>query len=195
MSLLVLFAVGTMTNPRTGYSSAGVSPAAPSAQPQNVNVVNTPAVIAQQAGVWNVGISGTPSVGIDPSNNTVKLDANNSTLKIDSTAPVNVRDADNPARQPVAASCRIDNNVGFPCILTKVPDNKRLVVEMFSLFTAGGGVAYGELNVDTNGSPITFRVGQVCQLVRVYADPGSYVTASGGVVGSIAAISGYLIDP
>jgi hypothetical protein len=45
ISLVVLFAVGTITNPRNGYGSPGVSPAAP-AQTQNVNVVNTPGVIA-----------------------------------------------------------------------------------------------------------------------------------------------------
>src|SRR5215831_9271500 len=125
ISLVVLFAVGTMTNPRNGYSSPGTSPAAPTAQTQNVNVVNTPAVTAQQAGVWNVGISGTPVFG---------LDANSNTVKVDSAVPVAMRDADNPARQPIAASCVIDNNVGQPCFLIKVPDNKRLVVEMFQMF-------------------------------------------------------------
>jgi hypothetical protein len=47
------------------------------ARVRNVRVVNTTAepipVQAQQSGPWNVGINGTPTVKIDPANNTVKI--------------------------------------------------------------------------------------------------------------------------
>ena len=203
ISLVVLFAVGTMTNPRNGYSSPGLSPAAPSAQTQNVNVVNTPGVIAQQAGVWNVGISGTPVVGLDTSNNTVKidgsstvkvgLDGSNNTVKIDpdtsvkidSSRALTVRDADNPARQPFAAACVMNNSQGFPCTLTIVPPAKLLVIEMFQ------GM---ELDATTNNNTIKYTFPQFSQLVRVYADPGSTVTAVAGGLGTQSAITGYLID-
>jgi hypothetical protein len=211
IGLVVLFAVGTMTNPRNGYSSPGGTPGAPSAQTQNVNVVNTPGVIAQQAGVWNVGISGTPVVGVDPSNNTVKIDGNStlkvgldpsnntvkidgnstvkidpdSTVKIDGASTLTVRDADNPARQPFAAVCVMNNSQGFPCTLTIVPPAKLLVIEMFQ------GM---ELNATTNNNTIKYTFPQFSQLVRVYADPGSTVTAVAGGQGTQSAITGYLIN-
>src|SRR5215471_2357973 len=192
ISLVVLFAVGTMTNPRNGYSSPGASPAAPTAQTQNVNVVNTPTVNAQQAGPWNVSISGTPAVALDPSNNTVKIDGNStvkidpdSTVKIDGSSTLTVRDADNPARQPFAAACVMNNSQGFPCTLTIVPPAKLLVIEMFQ------GM---ELNATTSNNTIKYTFPQFSQLVRVYADPGSTVTAVAGGQGTQSAITGYLIN-
>jgi len=192
ISLVVLFAVGTMTNPRNGYSSPGASAAAPTAQTQNVNVVNTPTVNVQQAGPWSVSISGTPAVALDPSNNTVKIDGNStvkidpdSTVKIDSSSTLTVRDADNPARQPFAAACVMNNSQGFPCTLTIVPPAKLLVIEMFQ------GM---ELNATTNNNTIKYTFPRFSQLVRVYADPGSTVTAVAGGQGTQSAITGYLIN-
>jgi hypothetical protein len=40
----------------------------------SVNILNTPTVNARQNGAWNVGIVGTPTVGLSPSANTVKID-------------------------------------------------------------------------------------------------------------------------
>ena len=183
-----LIAVGTITNPRVGYGSGGSS-AAPTSQTQNVNVVNTPTVSAQQSGVWNVGITGTPSVGLDAANNTVKFDANNNTVKIDPGAPVPVRDADNPAGQPFAASCVINNNMGFPCTLTNVPPGKRLVIEMFQIGGSGG-----ELGVTTNNVHFVWHI-QPGQHVRAYADAGTSVTAAGAPQAGLEAdISGYLVN-
>jgi len=182
-----LIVVGAITNPRNGYGSGGSS-AAPTSQTQNVNVVNTPTVSAQQVGVWNVGIAGTPTVGLDATNNTVKFDASNNTVKIDPAAPVLVRDADNPAGQPFAASCVIDNNQGFPCTLTNVPQGKRLVIEMFQVENGGG-----ELGVKTNHVPFVWHI-QPGQHVRVFADPGTPVTAAGASQGLEADISGYLVN-
>ena len=39
-----------------------------------VSVTNTPTVDARQSGTWNVGISGTPSVKLDATANTVKVE-------------------------------------------------------------------------------------------------------------------------
>ena len=184
VGFLVLIAVGTITSPRKGFG-------APSAQTQNVNVVNTPAVNAQQAGAWTVGISGTPVVGLDAANNTVRLDADANTVKVDSAAPVSVRDVDHPARQPFAASCVINNNQGFPCIVATVPPGKRLVIEMVQIANPNAGP---ELTVVTNGNQIVYGFFQPNQLVRVYADPGTPVSIAGGQAGMRAAISGYLVD-
>jgi hypothetical protein len=186
ISLVVLFAVGTITNPRNGYGSPGVSPAAPSTQTQNVNVVNTPGVIAQQAGVWSVGISGTPVVGLDASNNTVKLDANNNTVKLDPAAVVSVHDIDNAHRVPFGLTCVMDNNQGFPCALTApVPVGKVMVIEMFQ------GT---DLTAVTGNVPVTYHFPQSSQLVRIYVDTGSAVTAVCGLQGTQCAITGYFAD-
>ena len=185
IGFVALIAVGTITSPRKGYG-------APAAQTQNVNVLNTPTVNAQQSGLWTVGISGTPAVGLDASNNTVRFDADNNTVKVDSAAPVSVREADNPARQPVAGSCVINNNQGFPCTVANVPPGKRLVIEMAQLSNPNGGM---ELNVVTNGVQITYTFSQPSQLVRAYADAGTAVSIAGGQQGMKAAIAGYLIDP
>lgn len=48
-----------------------------------VAVTNTPTVDARQSGAWNVGITGTPTVQLDPTANTVKLDSNANTVKLE----------------------------------------------------------------------------------------------------------------
>ncbi|HJZ83314.1 MAG TPA: hypothetical protein VKD91_23300 [Pyrinomonadaceae bacterium] len=184
VGFLVLIALGTVINSREGY-------AAPSAQTQNVNVVNTPAVNAQQTGAWTVGITGTPAVGLDAGNNTVKFDADNNTVRVDPATTLSVRDVDNPARRPFAGSCVINNNQGFPCTVATVPPGKRLVIEMVQLANPNGGP---ELTVVTNGNQIVYTFFQSTELVRAYADPGSSVSIAGGQAGMKAAISGYLVD-
>src|SRR5215510_10186376 len=92
--VVILVGIATITRPLTGRGASGTGSSAPTSQTQNVNVVNTPTVNAQQSGTWNVGINGTPVVGLDAGNNTVK---------IDSSIPASVRDVDNPARQPFQA--------------------------------------------------------------------------------------------
>jgi hypothetical protein len=192
MGFVALIAVGTISSPRNGYGSPGALPGAPAAQTQNVNVVNTPTVNAQQSGPWTVGISGTPVVGLDAANNTVRFDADNNTVKVDSATPVSVREVDNPARQPIAGSCVINNNQGFPCTVANVPAGKRLVIEMAQLSNPNGGF---EMTVVTNGAQITYTFFQSSQLVRAYADAGTAVSIAGGQAGMKAAIVGYLIDP
>jgi len=50
----------------------------------SVNIANTPTVNAQQSGLWNVGIVGTPTVKLDPSSNTVQFAPRSTTVLFDS---------------------------------------------------------------------------------------------------------------
>ena len=191
IGLLALMTIVTVVMPHTGYGSSGMGSNAPNAQTQNVNVVNTPTVNAQQSGTWNVSINGTPVVGLDAANNTVKFDAVNNTVKIDPAAPVPMRDVDNPARHPFVAACTIANNNGFPCTLTTVPPAQRLVIEMFQMQATNVAPS---LSVVTQNTGMTYQFFEPSQLVRVYADPGTTVTGAGGPNGTRVVISGYLVD-
>src|SRR6266511_3288578 len=109
IGLVSLITVVTVMTPHIGYGSSGTAAPAPSTQNvnvvksqqdgawnvglasgSNVGIAGTPTVNAQQSGTWSVGINGTPTMGIDAANNTVK---------IDTASPVPARDVDNPARQ------------------------------------------------------------------------------------------------
>ena len=95
IGLVSLMTVVTVVMPHTGYGSS--EKAAPVPSTQNVKVVNNNSepvpiqgsatvsgtVQAQQNGTWNVGINGTPVVGLDAGNNTVKFDAVNNAVKLD----------------------------------------------------------------------------------------------------------------
>ena len=70
MGVLTLVVIVTVSMPHIGRGASGTGPNAPTAQTQNVNVVNTPTVSAQQNGIWNVGINGTPSVNVASMPNT-----------------------------------------------------------------------------------------------------------------------------
>jgi hypothetical protein len=62
MGVLTLVVIITVSMPHIGRGASGTN--APTTQTQNVNVVNTPTVSAQQSGTWNVGINGTPTVNV-----------------------------------------------------------------------------------------------------------------------------------
>jgi hypothetical protein len=189
LGVLTLVAIVTVAMPHRG--AGGTANNAPASQTQNVNVVNTPTISAQQNGSWNVGINGTPTVAVTnfPATTNVGIDPAANTVKVDTSNPLPVLDVDNQARHPFAASCTINNNNGFPCTMTLVPPGKRLVIEMFQLTTNGG-----ELSVTLNNTPMKYTFSQSTQLVRVYADPLTTVQAAGGVVGTVATITGYLVD-
>ena|SRR5215510_6507653 len=126
IGLVSLVAITTVIAPHLGYGSSAAT-AAPTSQAQNVNVVNTPSVNAQQNGTWNVGITGTPVVALAAPNNIVK---------IGNTDPLPVRDVDNPARQPFEASTGvIINNLNPTGVrdITTVPQGKTLVIEHISI--------------------------------------------------------------
>ena len=167
----------------------------------NVSVTNTPTVLAQQNGLWNVSISGTPSVEVgNPAN-----------------APVFVRNVDNPARHAFQGSVTFDipdNFIGVCPTLATVPIGKRMVIQYVTArvtlpggekideirlrTTVNGVEAFHDLNVEPTGVLNRFRV---AQSVQVYADPSALVElcvsrdlAAGLAPVNSATISGYLID-
>jgi hypothetical protein len=186
-----------------------------------VNVLNTPSVNAQQSGTWNVGITGTPVVGLDAGNNTVKFDAVNNTVKIDPNNTLSVRDVDNPSRQPFAAQQFGAWNDGAQQAgdtITTVPIGKRLVLEYVSVrgavltgqkmlapgitLTTGGSVVSHYLTTSAFQGVLTGRDVYVSsQEVRLYADQGTEVSGfayrdspTGNGANVTFTISGYLVD-
>jgi hypothetical protein len=221
--VLTLVAIVTVAVPHIGRGASGTGSNAPTSQTQNVNVVNTPSVNAQQSGTWNVGINGTPVVGLDAGNNTVKFDAVNNTVKVDPANPLSVRDVDNPARQPYG-NFRIinlnDGDGGNTTFFSEVPAGKRLVIEQISL---DGYVPTGQIwqraviGVDRGNSTLTFDIEvkprgpdpfsngardqfASSQQVRLYADAGSTPSFfvqrsnSAGTARMQMTISGYFVD-
>jgi hypothetical protein len=181
IGVLILVGIATSVLPRTGRGASGAGGGAPTSQTQNVNVVNTPAVTAQQSGTWNVGIngtptvavsnfpatssvsiSGTPTVGLDFANNTVKFDSVNNTVKIDTTNPLPVRDVDNPARQPFLTSTFASLADGSTFVAANpnisVPAGKRLVIEQISLSAnlPSGQKPVFSMNVRDNFAQVIF---------------------------------------
>src|SRR5258705_4017509 len=238
LGLVTLIVLTTVLLPHTGYGSNGTSSNAPSTQTQNVKVVNTGTesvpiqgtatvngtVQTQQNGIWNVGINGTPVVGLDAGNNTVKFDAVNNTVKIDSASPLPMRDVENPARQPFQAD--VPSAGEFPDgmfvtlpMITTIPAGKRLVIEQVSVLGAmikGQRMVTTGLHINNGGNNVQHFLaitpqgsGGCCrdvfvasQQVRLYADPGTivYGFASRDVNTGFAnaavsfSISGYLVD-
>lgn len=127
-------------------------------------------------------------------------------------------DVDNPARQPfqVLCSAAIDGFGHANCTLTTVPAGKRLVIEMVeaNLHFGGTGVQNLQVFVGTTVGGASINHGVlptlagsvfgdnyvVSQQVRLYADPGTTVSAftdSNTVTAipvSFFAISGYLVN-
>ncbi len=167
----------------------------------NVNVVNSPTVQAQQNGVWNVGVTGTPTVHVA-----------NSTL-----GPILVRDVDRPTAQPFEQEIDVTlpNGQGGENAFLSVPLGKLLVIEQVS---ANGTAPSGQhLNfsilsrvlpdltlrphrlssVQEIGSPETFFVQS--QQVRIYADATVGVridrgSANTGTANATFVVSGYLVN-
>lgn len=166
----------------------------------SVNVVNTPAVNAQQSGEWNVGIVGTPTVGLSPSANTVKIDPS-------SALPVN-----NSANQPFQ-SLRVfqianGEREGFSSF--SGPNGKQLVIEYVSAIQTvpTDDVTFYRIQTTAGGNSVTHYMPPVTvggermlgQQVKLYADPGTEVSVSafrrsvGGLVTVNLIISGHLVD-
>jgi hypothetical protein len=219
--VLTLVAIFTVAVPHIGRGASGTGNNAPTSQTQNVNVVNTPTINAQQSGTWNVGINGTPVVGLDAGNNTVKFDAVNNTVKVDPTNPLSVRDMDNPARQPFRKSVFVSLADGstFNAINPGItpPVGKRLVIETIS---ASGNVPSGQkfacsLNLTDEFAQPIFNLEMPLSLsgtfgpvdtfqgtttTRMYVDPSDNVTfyafrtAGTGAAGMRVNFSGYFVD-
>ena len=156
---------------------------------KDVNVVNTPTVLAQQSGTWDVGITGTP----------------------------NIRDLDEPARQPYQRTGGLDFAAGQDITTTEftVPANKRLVIEYvsaqiivaepifwFSVKTTAGS-AQGTHFFAPMALPNVAGLHIVSQQTRLYANPGSTVTIEARRYNDLdldarsgrTGFSGYLVDP
>lgn len=168
---------------------------------QNVNVVNSPTVNAEQSGTWSVGITGTPSVQVvNPSD-----------------SPVLGRDVDHPARHPFQRGVVMDFETGQGIATAQftVPANKRLVVEYVSAnITLTDGVIF-RFSVrtsagDSTGTHYFAPMSQpnfpesytISQQTRLYASPGSTVTIEARRIVNatslpdtgFATISGHLVD-
>ena len=132
---------------------------------------------------------------------------------------LDVRDVDNPARQPVQADAECSSEQ-LGCFLTiyTVPAGKRLVIEYASMeanipegqitqlrvTTVAGGVPSGH-RLPLSAPSVTFGSGgghltSVGQQVRLYADPGTSVvvvslrTSNVGTATFRFTISGHLVD-
>jgi hypothetical protein len=234
IGLVSLTTIATVMMPHLSYGSPGAS--APTPSTQNVNVVNTPTVAlaasssvgisntptvnAQQTGPWSVDINGTPVVGLDDANNTVKFDAVNNTVKIDPATPVSFRDSENPARQIYQNTRTInlgDGSAGTNTFFSPVPDGKRLVIEFVSfngrvptgqewqivqIGVTHFSTLYYDIEVKPKG-PSPFAGGDQfggSQQVRLYCDAGetpsffAQRSATAGEASIVMNISGYFVD-
>lgn len=133
-------------------------------------------------------------------------------------SPLEIRDLDNPARQPFQAgsSCSTTSDGCFGSFIT-VPAGKRLVIEYMSMLAdiPAGQVALWQVRTTVGGQHVHFLpqsapavagfigspgVAAVSQQVRLYADPGSVLILSftrngtGTQAHFDATISGYLVD-
>jgi len=228
IGVITLIVVTTVLVPHIGYGSSGNT--APTPSTQNVKVVNTTSeavpiqgtVQAAQNGTWNVGINGTPAVGLDQGNNTVKFDAVNNTVKIDAAAPVLMRDIDNPARNAlrlIAGGSFIDQGSSSGAFSTAqfqdftVPNGKRFIIENVSI----SGLVNSDQTVicelhetpDAVGFPLIFislsqvrpNIWQTTQLVRLYVEPQHQIEwmcsrTGGGIFQSAykLVVNGYLVS-
>jgi hypothetical protein len=200
VGLAALVAALTLAGPPPGNA---VPPA------HEVLVVNTPAQPVPTSAQGTTAVAGI--VGIDPSNNTVQLN---------STAPLLVRDVDNPASQPfqkTTSTVQSGTNVSTLTLAT-VPAGKRLVIEFIS---ASGQVplgqhveSWGVLTVapPTGGAQHELLVTaqppavigdalfRTSQQVRLYADPGTSVqtiirrNSGAGSATFLMTVSGHLVD-
>jgi hypothetical protein len=157
----------------------------------NVNATITNAsvpVSAAQTGLWNVGITGTPSVNI------ASLPALN----------------DGNALNPYRTNCTESDNLGgFVCDLGTVPSGKELVIEEVTGHIPGappGTVQFSlsRIYIQTIGAQqydlATFLTGNdvgISERVRIYVDPGTDVLVR--LVGncpchSTFSLSGYTVN-
>src|SRR5579863_5243669 len=191
--------------------------------PSNVIVVNTPLPVsgtvsakAAQSGLWNVGITGTPTVNVG----TLPAVSISGTPSVSLAPGASFRDADNAARQPFQSSwgCSFTGGTSSCTDTTSivVPTGKELVIEFVNMFAvlpspAKGefvsfGVAQGGITVGyilpfnfifDNGSVTTSAAGQQ---TRLYADPSTNVSVQCNVTAISASgfcsvsVSGYLVN-
>ena len=172
---VLLAAIGGLTP----SSAQGSRPA------EDVNVVNTPVVQAQQAGPWTVGAQLTPGSTVGITGTPTVSISGTPTVNVSNLPPVTVLNTPLPVREvgvPEPFQARIPVSVDGPSnsgqgSLT-VPPGKRLVIEYFS---ATGGLnanqmpAIWALKTTTHAVEVThgaFRVDRAAALGLEYAiDP------------------------
>jgi hypothetical protein len=180
---------------------------------KNVNVVNTPAHPVPVVVEGTTTISGTVSIGNQPS---VSLAPGaNVTVSGRRTVPVFVRDLDNPARQPFEADVSVtvpDTFGGQNAVITIVPVGKMLVVEHVSVisFLPLGQKFSGSVNINfaryhhlvstARGAFGSADLFEISQPIRLYVGPGATLNARAdrdiamGAGQARFTISGYMVD-
>jgi len=157
-----LWSVGILGTPTFGLSPSANAVQAQQNGPWSVGISGTPTfgisqsantIQAQQNGSWNVGITGTPNVNI-AGTPTVALAAGSTVQLGTQTAPVLVRDVDNPGKQRFRQIFSLrapDCSDEFV-----VPVDKRLVIELvnISVFADPGRTLLVELT--SPGTRVTF---------------------------------------
>lgn len=221
IGVFTLTGIVTVTVPHIGRGASGAN--APTTQTQNVNVVNTPTVSAQQNGTWNVGINGIPAVTVSnfPATTNVGINTSANTVKIDTSNPLAVRDMDNPTRQVFRKSVFVSlpDGTSFAAVDPGIsaPTGKHLVIEAIS---ASGNIPSGQkygcsLNITDQFAQVVFDLDlsltlqgtfgpidtfQGNTITRVYVEPGDNVafdvfrTAGAGAAGMRVSFSGYFLD-
>jgi len=185
------------------------------AQTQEQNLDANGNIKVHEQGTANVNVTGTPSVGLAASGNTVKIDPNANTVQVQAgSGPLQTQAADNPAFHPVLAedfltTGEADQETHFYA----VPAHEELVIEQVSIevggFASGTTVQHAGIVVNVGGTLAPFflpmsnssngraSIGDV--QTRIYADPGTQVYCFMGLNQSDPGtqgrcdISGYLV--
>lgn len=126
------------------------------------------------------------------------------------TKPVPERDVDNPARQPFQHTLSPSSGTSsFASASYQVPPGKYLVIEYYQAQLTqypSGGYAYMYLITTAHGEAAYYKIippeastVPMNQLTRIYADPGSTVSAqvtqsSGSSSGGNVILSGYFVN-
>jgi hypothetical protein len=126
------------------------------------------------------------------------------------TKPVPERDVDNPARQPFQHTLSPSSGVSSSATANyQVPPGKYLVIEFYQAQLTqypSGGYGYMYLTTTAHGEAASYKVippssttAPLNQLTRIYADPGSTVSAqvtqsSGSSSGGNLILSGYFVN-
>ena len=214
---LVLLACGLLTlvlSSIFNHRTVAAAPAGPPATPvnvvntPNVNVANNPSISvnnfpATQTIGGTVAVSNFPTT--QPVSGTVNI-GNLSPLSVSvgnpDSAPLPVRDVDNPARQPFFASAiySISSGSGVSGViqLYQVPAGKRAVVETVEVLNAELSATFGQsarIFMTTGGSPAGIDFAEPNGLpatyqTRIYADPSTLLNYQVLVVGSTSAVNG-----
>ena len=157
--LAALAVVTPLLMPLIGLGSNATGLNAPTSQTQNVNVVNTPTVSAQQNGTWNVGINGTPTVNVSPNETVLAYDQTRTLGALDFAIlpPLDVS-----GFKDIRVVATVNGSVDYDLLLRVVnPQNQPVVIDNINQAHPGSGTK-------------TYNI--ICQTVDFYLSSGG-VTA------------------